>query len=337
MKKKKVAIIGCGAILNRHIDAIKNNPELFELAAICDIQEKIADSLGKKYKVPAFYSIDDCLNNSDSNFYAINTPNYLHYSQAKSCINLSKDVLIEKPASMRIEEVQDLLNLIKEKDINAYCVLQVRLNKAVTVIKECINENLLGKIRGVSLTQRWQRPIEYFSGWRAIPEMGGGTLHEVGIHYIDILQYLLGVPKIEYSKAYNTKHKDVEIEDTIYSILDFGEFGGTLEVTIAAEPQNLECSLSILGSNGYLRLGGKALNLLESYNFLSFGAKKSFEHILNHYENVQNIAPNDYGSYLGSCPNHSDLYRNIDNFKLHNSINSLKIIQEIYKKMGKNY
>lgn len=337
MQKKKVAIIGCGAILNRHIDAIKENSDLYELVAVCDIQEKISDSIGKKYKVPSFYNIDNCLEKSDANFYAIVTPNYLHYEQAKKCIKLSKNVLIEKPASMKTHELQDLVNDAKEKKVNAYCVLQVRLNKSVAVVKDCIDQNLLGKIRGASLIQRWQRPVEYFSGWRAIPEMGGGSLHEVGIHYIDIMQYLIGMPKIDSAKTYNTKHKDAEIEDTVYSILDFGDFGGTLEVTIAAEPQNLECSLSILGSNGYLKLGGKALNLLESYNFLSYGAKKSFEHILSQYDNVQNLAPNNYGSYLGSCPNHNDLYRNIDNFNLNNAVNSLSIIQEIYKKSGRYY
>lgn len=337
MKKRKVAIIGCGAILNRHIEAIKENRDMYELVAVCDIQEKIADSIGKKYNVPAFYNIDACLSNSSADFYSIMTPNYLHYEQAKKCINLSKDVLIEKPASMRTKEIEELVSLAKEKNVNAYCVLQVRLNKTVSVIKNCIDQNLLGKIRGISLIQRWQRPIEYFSGWRAIPDLGGGTLHEVGIHYIDIMQYLIGVPKIVAAKTYNTKHRDVEIEDTIYSILDFGEFGGTLEVTIAAEPQNLECSLSILGSNGYLKLGGKALNMLESYNFLSYGAKKSFEHILQQYDDVQNLEPNSYGSYLGSCPNHGDLYRNIESFDLKKSLNSLSIIQEIYKKTGREY
>lgn len=337
MKKRKVAIIGCGAILNRHIDAIKENSDLYELAAVCDIQEKIAESVGKKHNVPVFYNIDDCLSKSNADFYSIMTPNYLHYEQAKKCINLSKDVLIEKPAAMRTKDVEEILKFAKEKNVKAYCVLQVRLNKTVAIIKNCIDQNLLGKIRSVSLVQRWQRPVEYFSGWRAIPELGGGTLHEVGIHYIDIMQYLMGVPKITASKTYNTKHKDVEIEDTIYSILDFGEYGGTLEVTIAAEPQNLECSLSILGSNGYLKLGGKALNMLESYNFLSYGAKKSFEHILQQYDDVQNLEPNSYGSYLGSCPNHGDLYKNIENFDLNKSLNSLGIIQEIYKKSGREY
>ncbi len=337
MKKKKVAIIGCGAIFNRHISAIEKNSHSYDLVAVCDNQKEISKNYGEKYGVKSFFSLDECLEKSSANFYVIATPNYLHYEQAKKCILKSKEVLIEKPATLRKEELVEIINLADTNKVNAYCILQVRLNNSVSVVKKCLEKNLLGKIRSASLVQRWQRPVEYFSGWRAIPKMGGGTLHEVGIHYIDILQYLLGRPEIVSSKTFNTKHKTTEIEDTVYSILDFGDYGGTLEITISAEPHNLECSLSIMGSNGFLKLGGKALNIVESYNFLSHGAKKKFEHIMQEYENVTYISPNDYGSYLGSCPNHGDLYGNLEKFNLKQAIDSLTLIEDIYSACGRKY
>jgi predicted dehydrogenase len=130
-----------------------------------------------------------------------------------------------------------------------------------------------------------------------------------------VIQHLFGLPKVVGTKVYKIKHKETEIEDTIYSVFDFGEFGGTCEVTIAAEPQNLECSISILGSNGYIKIGGKALNIIESYKFLSTGHQKKFEYIL---ENMPySKEPNSYGSYQGSCPNHPEVYKNIDKFKFY--------------------
>ena len=332
----KVAIIGCGAILNRHVSAVKENSN-FELVAVCDTQKSVADSKSKKYGCSVFYEIADCIDKSSANFYVIATPNSMHYEQAKLCIESGKDVLVEKPACLDYREVEDLGRLASKHGVNAYCVLQVRLNNSVSVVKKCLDAGLLGKIRGACLVQRWQRPVEYFSGWRAIPEIGGGTLHEVGIHYIDIMQYILGSPDVPFSKVYNTKHVESEIEDTVYSILDFGDFGGTLEVTISSEPHNLECSLSILGSNGYIKLGGKALNIVESYNFLSHGAKKKFEHTINEYENVSYIEPNNYGSYLGSCPNHGDLYKNLSSFGIERAIPALRIIEDIYRTTGRKY
>jgi UDP-N-acetyl-2-amino-2-deoxyglucuronate dehydrogenase len=194
---------------------------------------------------------------------------------------------------------------------------------------------LLGEIRGMSMVQRWQRPYEYFSGWRAQPDIGGGTLYECGIHYLDVMNELLGTPKIISSKVYATKHKTSQIEDTIYSLLDFGNYGGTVEVTVSAEPHNLECSLSIMGSNGYIKLGGKAMNIIESANFLSNGCRVEYENLLKS-QNIPN-APNSYGSYAGSCPNHSELYENLENFPIISALKSIEIIDEIYNAAGVRY
>ena len=131
------------------------------------------------------------------------------------------------------------------------------------------------------------------------------------------------------------KHLDVNIEDTIYGIFDFEEFGGTFEVTIAAEPRNLECSISVFGSNGYIKIGGKALNIIESANFLSQGCQNKYENILKKYK--IETEPNNYGSYQGSCPNHPFVYENLNNFRIEETINVISMIEEIYDKSGIKY
>lgn len=331
---KRVGILGCGAILPRHIEAISLNEE-FELAAICDIQDSIAKELGKKFKVPYYKDYKDMVASESLDLITIATPNSLHYEQAIFCLENGCDVLIEKPAAFTKEKVEDIIDRAKKMNRNAYCVLQVRLNPTVQLIKEVLKTGILGKIRSVSLIQRWQRPIEYFTGWRAIPSVGGGTLHEVGIHYLDIVQYLFGQPKVHSSKSYQTKHKGIDIEDTVYSIIDFGSFGGTCEITIAAEPRNLECSMSILGANGYVKIGGKAMNVIESANFLSHGSQTQFENLSSKY-NIS-YEPNSYGSYQGSCPNHPFVYENLSSFRLEETLNVIAMIEEIYKKSEISY
>lgn len=339
MKKKKftkykVGIIGCGAIFKRHLESIESNVD-FELIAICDIQKNLVDSISKKLNVPCFNDYKEMITKTEIDFVVIATPNSLHYEQSIFCLENGCDVLIEKPVSFKSEDVKDIINCAKKHDRQAYCVLQVRLNTTVLLLKEVLKSGILGNIRSVSFVQRWQRPIEYFTGWRSVPEIGGGTLYEVGIHYIDILQFLFGVPKIHSSKVYNTKHKDVEIEDTIYSILDFGDFGGTCEVTISSEPTNLECSISVSGSNGFVKIGGKSLNIVESAVFLSHGSRVEFQKIQKKYEVV--TEPNNYGSYEGSCPNHPLVYSNLNEFNLSETINVIDIIDNIYSKSSISY
>jgi len=330
----KVGIIGCGAILNRHLESIDSNDD-FELISMCDIQENLVNMISKERNVFAYTDYKDMVLNSDINFVTIASPNSLHYEQAIFCLENGCDVLIEKPVAFTSEEINDIIEVSNKYNRNSYCVLQVRLNPTVQFIKDVLNENLLGDIYSVNFIQRWQRPLEYFTGWRSIPSIGGGTLYEVGIHYLDILQYIFGKPNVHSSKIYNMKHKNNEIEDTVYSILDYGNFGGTCEVTISTEPHNLECSISISGSNGFVKIGGKALNIIESGNFLSHGSQIEYDKIKKKYDKYNE--PNSYGVYQGSCPNHPELYKNLDKFKLEESLNVISLIDDIYDKSGKKY
>ena len=334
MKKYKVGIIGCGAILPRHLEAINANPN-FELTALCDIQKDLVESLSKKHNVLPYTDYKEMVMSKNVDFVTIATPNSLHHEQSIFSLKNGCDILVEKPVSFSVEEIEDIIKVSKKHKQEVFCVLQVRLNPTVQLLKEIISNNLLGDIRAVNLVQRWQRPIEYFTGWRSIPSIGGGTLYEVGIHYLDVFQYVFGKPKVHSSKVYSTKHTSVDIEDTIYSIFDFNTFGGTCEITIAAEPRNLECSLSILGANGFVKIGGKALNIVESANFLSHGSQTEFDKIRKKYK-ISN-EPNNYGSYEGSCPNHPFVYQNLNEFKMEESINVISLIDEIYEKSNIKY
>ena len=203
----KVGIIGCGAIFPRHIEGIENNKN-FKLVSICDIQSSLVNNLSKQYDVAGYVDYKEMVKKEDINFISILTPNSLHKEQAIFCLKNGCDVLIEKPVAFKLKDVIEIKKNAKENKTNVYSVLQVRLNPTVKIMKEVLNKNLLGTIRGFSFIQRWQRPLEYFSGWRGVPEIGGGILYETGIHYLDILQFLIGKPKdIISSKIYTTKHR----------------------------------------------------------------------------------------------------------------------------------
>jgi UDP-N-acetyl-2-amino-2-deoxyglucuronate dehydrogenase len=333
MNCKKIGVVGLGAISNRHIESICNN-NFFKLISVCDVNKKITDSVSKKLSVNGYYSIDDMIKNENLDIITILTPNGIHLENMISCINNGIDFIVEKPAALKKEDLINVIELSKKHNVNGYCVLQVRYNNTIKLLKKVLDKGIIGSIRSVSLVQRWQRPLEYFSGWRGLKDIGGGVLHEIGIHYLDVLQYVFGKPNVTSSSCYNTKHRGVDIDDTVYSILDFnGKFGGTCEITISAEPNNLECSISILGSNGFIKIGGKALNAVESYNFLSYKSKLDFEYILEEIK-IDN-KPNNYGSYEGSCPNHNIVYEMIQKnnaVTLKDSVNVISLIEDIYNK-----
>ena len=329
----KVGIIGCGKIFPRHLQAVNVNSN-YKLVAICDDSGERLDKAQSISNVKSFLDYKKMLSVVDIDIVVIATPNYQHYEQAIYCLQNGADVLIEKPATLDPKLVSNIIAVAKESNQKAYCVLQVRLNSCIQNLKKLIDSREIGKIRSVSLIQRWQRPKEYFDDWRGEPLKGGGILHECGIHYLDVLCYLFGKPNVVSSKKYNTKH-DSPIEDTLYSIVDYGSFGGNIEINISSEPSNLECSLSISTDSGFIKLGGKAMNVIDRVEFLDDEKTIRVRRVMES-ENVIG-SPNSYGSYSGSCPNHPNLYKKMKDFSLHETENVLYLIDEIYAKCGVSY
>jgi hypothetical protein len=148
---------------------------------------------------------------------------------------------------------------------------------------------------------------------------------------------LFGKPSVIASSCYNTKHRGREIEDTIYSIFDFNDFGGTMEVTISSEPKNIECSIAILTDRGFIRLGGRSLDKVLESNMVNLEEKQKVEYdkIISSIDDSK--PANSYGNYAGSCPNHPDLYSRLDEFDISVSYDSLCLIKEIYKNCGREY
>lgn len=334
--KYKVGIIGCGVIFDRHMQAITANPDDYELIALCDIDTKKIDIRAKEYGVPGYTDYKRMLTDQKGrmNFVVIATPNSLHYDMASDAMRAGYNILVEKPVGFKHSRVKELVSIAKNNKIDAYAVLQVRYNPTVGVLKDALKQKFIGDIRSVSLIQRWQRPSQYFDSWRADINIGGRTLYEVGIHYLDVVQLLFGVPDVLASATFNNKHKHVKFEDTAYAILRFpGGASGSVEVTIASEPSNLECSLSILGSEGFIKIGGRALDQVERAMFSNTILEEKWKAIVARHGDA--LEPNSYGTHAGSCPNHPTLYKHIamgEGLKLEETINSIDFIERIYNK-----
>lgn len=336
MKKYKVGIIGCGNIFARHLEAIKLNQDKFELAAVCDIDSKRLNLASAENNVPGFTNYQDMLRKMGNkiNFITIATPNSFHYPQAIAALKAGKDILVEKPIDFKHTRALEIYRTALKNKRQAFAVLQVRYNPTLGLIREALQKKFLGKIRSVSLIQRWQRPEQYFESWRSDINIGGRTLYEVGIHYLDIMQWLFGLPEIKSSASFSNKHVNVPFEDTVFAILKFPMGAtGSVEVTIAAEPTNLECSLSIMGSEGYIKIGGKALDKVEIALFSNVISSEGWNNLVGSLDNP--LIPNSYGAYSGSCPNHPTLYKEIAagrGITIQDAVNSIKFIEAIYSK-----
>ncbi len=339
--KRKVGIIGCGHILPRHIESIVENPDHFELVALCDTEKSVLNkALEENGNVSSFFDYKEMLKEMKGkmDFVVIATPNHLHYDMSIESLQEGYDILVEKPIAFEASKAEEIQKLADDLGREAYCVLQVRYNPTVKMIGAVLKDGLLGVIRCVNFIQRWQRPVGYFNDWRGLIEEGGRPLYEYAIHYLDIMNKFFGVPEVKSVQTFNHKHFDIPFEDTLYSIVSYdGGISGAIEVNVAVEPSNLECSIAIIGSQGFLKISGNALDKVERAAFETEELQQEFEKIAK--DSGQSLTPNSYGTHVGSCPNHPTLYKEIAEgrgFRIEQAAPSIKFIEEVYNKEEKN-
>ncbi|GMQ58344.1 Gfo/Idh/MocA family oxidoreductase [Vallitalea sediminicola] len=222
--KLGVAIVGCGTIFENHIQPIINNDKA-KLLYLVDIVEEKAKSLASKYKCDYSTNIDDILYDDSIDVIHILTPHYLHYEMAKKAILASKHVVLEKPAAIRVEDVQDLKQLSLKMNKQIAVVFQNRYNPSLVETKAIIDSNRLGSVIGMKAFITWKRDEEYYKQdvWRGRWETeGGGLLINQAIHTLDLMRWFGGrIDRIKGHVDTRLLSDAIEVEDTAEATLKF--------------------------------------------------------------------------------------------------------------------
>jgi UDP-2-acetamido-3-amino-2,3-dideoxy-glucuronate N-acetyltransferase len=139
-----VAVIGCG-YWGKNL--IRNFYELGSLYAVCDNDEHKLISFKKDYPdVEIFKTVEGLYKSEKVNAVAIATPAESHYSIAKEALLKNKDVFVEKPLSLSVNEGIELNQIAEEKRRVLMVGHLLQYHPAVTKLKELIMRGELGKL-----------------------------------------------------------------------------------------------------------------------------------------------------------------------------------------------
>ncbi len=333
LQKIKFAVVGTGHIGKRHAEMIRREEEA-ELVALVDIRSQ-KDCDAESFDVPFFNSIEELLD-SELAIDVVNicTPNGLHSEQALMALQKKMHVVCEKPMGLKKDACEKIIFKALQVSKQVFCVMQNRYSPPSEWIKSVITQELLGDIYMVQLNCYWNRDDRYYKkgGWKGTSDLDGGTLFTQFSHFIDIMYWLFGdIDNIE-GKFFDFNHKEsTDFEDSGLVSFDFVNGGmGCINYSTAVANQNLESSMTIVGQNGSVKIGGQYMNEVEVCNIKDYEMPKLKE---------SNPA-NDYGPYKGSAANHNYVIKNvIDGVKgrtspTTNALEGLKvveIIERIYK------
>ncbi|QUH29936.1 Gfo/Idh/MocA family protein [Vallitalea guaymasensis] len=222
--KLGVAIVGCGTIFENHIKAIIENDEA-KLLYLVDIEEEKVKKLASQYNCYYSTNIDDILYDDSIDVVHILTPHYLHYEMAKKVLLASKHVVLEKPAAINVEDVQDLKQLSLKMNKQIAVVFQNRYNPSLVEARSIIESKRLGSVIGMRAFITWKRDEEYYNQdvWRGKWKTeGGGLLINQAIHTLDLMRWFGGrIDKIKGHVDTRLLGDVIEVEDTAEATIKF--------------------------------------------------------------------------------------------------------------------
>ena len=333
MKKIKFAVIGAGHIGKRHAEMVLRNPNT-ELVALCDV--KSSEELGiEDFDVPFYDDHKQMLGaENEIDVVCICTPNGLHSEMAIDVIDADNHVVIEKPIGLTKAKCENVIFKALQKHKQVFAVMQNRYSPPSVWLKEMVDQKIIGDIFMVQVNCYWNRDDRYYKkgGWKGTSELDGGTLFTQFSHFIDIMYWLFGDIDNIQGKFNDFTHQDsTDFEDSGFISFDFKEGGmGCLNYSTAVWGSNLESSMTIVGSNGSIKVGGQYMNEIEYCNIKDYQMPKL----------APSNPPNDYGPYKGSAANHHYIIENVvdtlqgKTVATTNALEGLKvveIIERIYK------
>ena len=266
-RKINIALLGGGKIASNHIQAISSHSNELNLVAVCDKNETTLNSFQVDSSIKKYNDYEEMLNLEKLDIISICTPSGLHPKQAIQASNKSLNVITEKPMAINFEDGLNMVNISKKNGTKLFVVKQNRYNKFITLLKEVIEKDILGKVYLVQSNVFWTRPQSYYDEveWRGTKKHDGGALMNQACHYIDLLYWLFG--PVSSVNAITSTTRKIETEDTGVLNLNFKTGAlGTMSYSMLTYPHNYEGSITVIAENGTVKIGGPSLSRIETWN-----------------------------------------------------------------------
>jgi predicted dehydrogenase len=215
----KWGIIGPGNIAHEFthdLRYVKDEQHVVQAIVAKDIES--AREFAEQENVPEYYdSLDSFFSKSDVDAVYIATPHTLHYEQAVECLNKRIPVLCEKPIAINSQQVQEMIKCSEANNTFLMEGMWIRFLPSIRKTLELILSGAIGQVLHIRADMSYRAPKDpenrFFN-----PELGGGSLLDLGIYPVYLAMLLFGSP--DAIKA--TGRLSAEgVDETCAALLDY--------------------------------------------------------------------------------------------------------------------
>ena len=189
----RVACIGMGWWSDVLADAVKRSKKL-EIVACYTRSEQKRQAFATKYGCRAAPSYDAILKDRGIEAIVNTTPNNVHLETTRAAAEAGKHVFLDKPIANTIADGRAITAACRKAGVVLALGYQRRRESHFRWIRRQIDDGVFGKLVNAEANISRDRLGRIdLNSWRYTAEgMPGGVMLQIGIHYTDVLEYLLG-------------------------------------------------------------------------------------------------------------------------------------------------
>lgn len=210
MPEIKAAVIGLGSMGQHHARHFSNFSDV-KLVAVSDI-DKTKIALAKRYGCEFYESYREMLEKEKLDCVSVAVPTALHRDVAVETLNRGIHTLVEKPISYDLKSANEVVDVAKKNNTKLMVGHIERFNPAIKKVKELISKGEIGEILSIEAKRLGIYP----------PRIRGcGVIIDLGIHDIDLMNYILNQDVKSIYAVANHRFVPDPVEDYANIILNF--------------------------------------------------------------------------------------------------------------------
>jgi predicted dehydrogenase len=243
----RVLFCGLGGIGQRHLRNLRSlvPEDQLEVHAyrVLGRSEKLRDDLSIEpersivtdYRIVVHTDLDSALAAKPEIVFICN-PNSLHTRMALQAAKAGAHVFIEKPVADSLDGLDELLAVVKAKQLVCYVGYNFRFHPALVHLKELLVAGHFGNLLAVrseigEYLPNWHRYEDYRTMYAARVDLGGGVILSQ-IHEMDLIYWYFGLPATIYCVGGKLSRLEVDVEDTATSLMQYRGTLGNFPITL---------------------------------------------------------------------------------------------------------
>ena len=259
------AIVSTGWFADSRMAPAISSSEDTELVAVYSRDRGRAEEFAIKHGArEAYTSLEELLRDSRVDVAFITSPNHLHAPYTMMAAEAGKNVLVEKPMAVSVDESVDMVKTCKAQGVKLGVGFQLRTHPGHIEAQRLVSDGALGTLTlaqaQLAAGARGEAGPPRSSGlreWWDNPEMmgGAGAMVAAGVHGVDLLRFILGQEVVEVSALTDGQTPQRPLDHVATTCLRFDR--GALGVVCCGQkiPDSMNDAV-IYGSNGRISLKG---------------------------------------------------------------------------------